>query len=248
MVIFKFQYIFHTVCFLRVILQLLKLNSRILTIIGVMMSLIACAIIADWQSIPHDHCTRYSLFHHPNLVEHYGIKNVTAVNSRIYTHSHPFELEASDSINTVKDGKDIALETAQVQVLQVVDNSVYYVAVNACESANKYDCHWIPNSLITKKHCDDCQPICRSVYRTLNFVQFTIGAVLFIISMPIARVSVTAVISASVSKSSQVHSDLHVHFNYLAALTTLCTFLSGHCHGGNSSILLSYKSYWSIMA
>ena len=62
------------------VLQQLKVNSRIITILGIAFSMIGLTILADWQSIPYDMCTDYSLFHHPELAMNYS------------THSLPVEL------------------------------------------------------------------------------------------------------------------------------------------------------------
>ena len=96
------------------------------------------------------------------------------------------------------------VEDVYTQSLKVVNNGIYTAAMQQCESHTKEHCHWIPNSLITKEHCGDCQPICRSEHRTLNFVQFSIGAFWFMFSMPVAEVSLPLVISDSVSEEFQV--------------------------------------------
>lgn len=51
----------------RLVLQRLKLSDRNLAIIGLIMSIVGCFLLADWQSIPHDNCVNLSPFHHPNL-------------------------------------------------------------------------------------------------------------------------------------------------------------------------------------
>ena len=50
-----------------IILQKLKASSPLIAIIGILMTLSGCALIADWQAIPYDPCTEYSPFHHPEL-------------------------------------------------------------------------------------------------------------------------------------------------------------------------------------
>ena len=91
-----------------------------------------------------------------------------------------------------------------VQSLKVVDRDVYTAAMEQCEAHKGEQCHWIPNSLITKEHCGDCQPICRGRSRSLNFVQFSIGAFWFMFSMPVAGVSLPIIISDSVREEYQV--------------------------------------------
>ena len=46
----------------------LGLNSRITAIMGISTFIIGTALLTDWQSIGYDPCTRFSLFHHPDLV------------------------------------------------------------------------------------------------------------------------------------------------------------------------------------
>ena len=122
------------------------MNSRIITILGIVFSVIGLTIMADWQSIPYDPCTEYSLYHHPELARNYSSDSppVAPVNQRRF----------------------------EALSVQIVDNAVYKAAMNKCESFHnsEYDCHWIPNSEITKSFCDECQPICRSEHQTLNFV------------------------------------------------------------------------------
>ncbi|CAI8044643.1 hypothetical protein GBAR_LOCUS24744 [Geodia barretti] len=156
--------------------QYFKISSYLLTVLGMVCTIIALLIITDWQAIGRDPCTEYSLFHHPELADQY-------------------RLELVDS-NISESGM------VSVQSLQVVERDVYELAVNKCESAGKY-CHWIPNSRVTHTHCSDCQPICRSTKHTLNFIQFVIGLLLFFSTLPLAFTGVYLLLSESVSKSYQ---------------------------------------------
>lgn len=94
--------------------------------------------------------------------------------------------------------------TVHSQSLYIVDRHTYKRAQENCEAHSEHSCHWIPDSLLTKKHCYDCQPICRSTKKTLSFAQFCIGAMLLMLSIPIGRESLTAVISDSVARELQV--------------------------------------------
>ena len=58
----------HTYCTCRVILQRLALSNQLIAIIGILMTIIACILSADWQAIPYDPCTELSPFHHPELL------------------------------------------------------------------------------------------------------------------------------------------------------------------------------------
>ena len=98
------------------------------------------------------------------------------------------------------------LPSVHAQALQIVNSAIYELAMNKCESFHnsEYHCHWIPNSKITNSHCDDCQPICRSEYQTLNFVQFCIGVFEFILTSPMSRIVSMIIISDIVVQDFQV--------------------------------------------
>ena len=134
-------------------------------------------IMTDWQAIGSDQCTEYSLFHHPGLADQY-------------------RLQLAES-NVSESGM------VSVQSLQVVEGEVYQMAVNRCESAGE-QCHWIPNSPVTGKHCSDCQPICRSTQHTLNFVQFVFGVALFVSTIALYHTGAFLLLSELVSKECQV--------------------------------------------
>ena len=135
------------------VLQHLKLNSRITAIIGISASIIGAALMADWQSIGYDPCTQFSLFHHP----------------------------------------DLAVEG---------NYSLQLMYSTTCE--NKRSCYWNQHSIITGQDCWGCPPICRSVHRSLNFIQFCLGLAVFTLAIPITRVSVLLTMSDYASKGAQV--------------------------------------------
>ncbi len=68
-------------------------------------------------------------------------------------------------------------DMAVIESIDILPEDVYFIARNNCNEANVsgHQCHWIPSSIITKKECEDCQPICRSVSQTFTFAQFLIG-------------------------------------------------------------------------
>ena len=160
-------------------MQSLKINSRIITILGMVFSILGLAIMADWQSVMYDPCTEYSLYHHPELARNHSIRPPSVV----------------------------ATKLQDVQELHAHDSTVYEMAMNKCESLHnsaEYHCHWIPNSEVTNLHCGACPPICRSKKQTLNFIQFCIGAFEFILTIHIARLGVMIAISDIVAKEYQV--------------------------------------------
>ena len=60
-------------CFLshRLIFQQLHMSNTLITVIGLIVSIISCSLLGDWQAIRPDPCTRNSLFHHPELQQQY---------------------------------------------------------------------------------------------------------------------------------------------------------------------------------
>ena len=179
--------------FFRLLLQQCKLNNRVLLLIGLLMSIAGPALMADWQSIPSDPCTQLSPFHHPELTSIYSNITIATPNDGI------------DGLST-SGTADNYEDAAHSQALQVLPEDVYTVAMNKCESAAipNHQCYWTPNSIVTKHHCDDCQPICRSTKRSLNFVQFCIGITLTIGSTALCRAPSIGLISDRIPRESQV--------------------------------------------
>ena len=153
------------------------MKSYGLTILGLACTIISLLLMTDWQAIGSSACTKYSLFHHPQLVDEY-------------------RLELANT-NISESG------LVSVQTLEIVEDSVYQLAVNRCESAGPH-CHWIPNSLVTHDHCSDCQPICRSTQHTLNFAQFTTGIMFLHSTLALMNAGIFLLLSESVSKRFQV--------------------------------------------
>ena len=171
-------------------------------------------IMTDWQAIPHDTCTNYSLFHHPELADSYRMQL-----SGVAIMNHPCipqQVGESVQLPGQKHNSSLCFSLTpdprlqnssqsfltEVQSLQVVEDAVYEIAVNRCESVD--NCHWIPNSQVTHKHCSDCQPICRSTKHTLNFIQFTIGLSVFFGTLPLMYTGTILLLSNSVSRNFQV--------------------------------------------
>ena len=174
----------HVTSYCRYILQYLRLRGYGLTTLGLMGSIVSLLIMTDWQAIGSDHCTQYSLFHHPQLADQY-------------------RLQLAES-NVSESG------LVSVQSLQVVEGEVYQMAVNRCESAGEH-CHWIPNSRVTGQHCSDCQPICRSTQHTLNFIQFMSGVTVFLLTNSFSFSGSFLLLSELVSKKYQVYLCIPLH-------------------------------------
>ena len=281
-------------------MQYLYLSAFFLTVSGMACSIAGFLIMTDWQAIPHDPCTNYSLFHHPELADSYRMQlsesssttslstannlcipqpvgQIMSLPGDLYVQSDLWQWEKhnqssfrcsvsntcekcnqlhedscihfistadmgiclshknpsntglmytnstlptfmlctlqhqkhnSSSCFTVGPEADVQssgqsfFAAVHIQSLQVVQSAVYEIAVNGCESVD--NCHWIPNSQVTHKHCSDCQPICRNPKHTLNFVQFMIGVNLFFSTIPIMNTGIMLMMSNAVSKSFQV--------------------------------------------
>ena len=68
----------------------------------------------------------------------------------------------------------------------------------------QYKCYWNQHSRVTGEVCFECPPICRSEYKSLDFVQYCIGVAIFVLTIPISRVVLMVLISNSLSKEHQV--------------------------------------------
>ena len=169
-----------TICSLT--LQCLKLRIHTMAIIGITGSIMAASLISDWQAIPYDPCTEKSPFHHPNIVH-----NMTFVDT------FPPSLFAAQGITK----REVMVLTRQ-QTL---------IAIEECENATfrGHPCHWIPkSSILPSYYCKDCQPICRSPLRSLNFIQLLFGFILFYLISPMNITASAAILSDSASIHAQV--------------------------------------------
>ncbi len=95
---------------------------------------------------------------------------------------------------------------AQIESLQVLPNDTYWKSRSICMNANVtgHKCHWIPSSLVAKKECEDCPPICRSLSQTLNFAQFLLGLGLLLFSNSLLWVSLITLLFNQLPSERQV--------------------------------------------
>lgn len=268
--------------------------------------------MADWNSIPYDHCTSYSLYHHPEYLiinsteEFSAMQEVSNLNYKTVVDSNiPIQIEmrlnlsediyfplflnmkmvctrksvckemlngcnvfqySSDNLhkkfdnacdilsNSIKNytcsnrlnlsmclyvdnlhTDDIKLfhrpnHTIKVQALPVsISKNFYNNMMEKCVGS-AHNCHWIPNSIITKRHCSDCQPICRSPSHSLNFAQFCVGATMLMLAIPVAWVPVASLISERTSKDMQVYDNLIDRGRYHKRAFYV---VLGNCNGNN---------------
>ena len=200
----------------RLLMQRLKLNSRIITISGVFFSMIGLILMADWQSIPPDPCTDFSLYHHPQIANNLS-HNLRPCLTSPSGCQWPTNAGTVQNVSTAESNMAVIESILEYVEMpepfvhsqgpgSVLNVSIYNVAMNVCESLreSKHHCHWIPRSIVTGTICADCPSICRGTNHILNFIQFTVGAFIFRITIPISRIAIMIVISDVISKNYQV--------------------------------------------
>ena len=215
-------------CF-RIVVQNLRLNSRMTFIIAIITSIAATALMADWQSLPYDSCTDYSLYHNPGLINTYQqeVNNSVLVQqdaSFVYHANQGYQGRFLWEISLDGPSYSIINETPSMTTSHSLSTNqikmgVVELAAKKCRSQNtSLGCHWTPKSFITGKICPDCRLLCRSVHKTLNFVQFSLGALLLLMSVSTVRVSLVSIITDYVNKQVQVSTILHAFLLYSGTL------------------------------
>ena len=143
--------------------------------------------------------------------EHYPSKRFQCVTSPSILFQHPLSLcihlyGAYFHSQTKKRSEKLSMTTGSIQSLQVLSNFSYYTAKMNCIHANftNHHCHWSPSSVVTKKECEDCQPICKSIEQSLTFVQYILGTTLSYSSVPVTWVPITVMASYQASMELQV--------------------------------------------
>lgn len=110
--------------------------------------------------------------------------------------------------HTVEDGYasiEEYIADVHLQTIQIVEERVDLLAAQSCKHHSEGHCHWNPSSSVTHRHCEDCPPICRDCTNYLEFSQFTIAAAILLMSVPVARIPITSLISDIVSADEQVY-------------------------------------------
>lgn len=223
------------------------MSDRNIAILGLIMSIVSCTLLADWQSIPHDKCVDFSPFHNPKLTIR-NDSNFTYFTESMYANAQNVDKFESEILNcklgSSLDYKECVLEKkvavdkaystynctltrdevhykctslptrvnvmdnefAGIQSLRLLNNTLYYKMMRQCETTTfkGHKCHWIPNSIVTHQYCHDCQPICRSPQYSLNFIQFSLGAAILMLSIPVAWIPVASLVSKRVNGDMQV--------------------------------------------
>ena len=66
-------------------------------------------------------------------------------------------------------------------------------------------CHWNQFSVLTNSLCTNCPAICRSVHKSLNIVQFSVGAALYVLAVPISDICYLNIMTNNLRKNEQVN-------------------------------------------
>ena len=79
-------------------------------------------------------------------------------------------------------------------------------SVNSCEAANftDYNCVWNQKSFVSGSFCEECDPVCRSAEKSLNFLQFCIGVAIYMVSVEVGCICIAVMASNAVSAHNQV--------------------------------------------
>ena len=151
-----------------------------IAMLGVTCTVVGAVLIADWQAIGHDPCTRFSPFHHPELTNQSEARTIWADNYDLQAH-----------INISSD----CVSCANVTLPRTV-----------CESLGdtKYHCYWNQHSRVTGEECHACPSICRGEYKSLNLAQFVLGSALFEFGIPVSRTALMIVIASNLSTGIRV--------------------------------------------
>ena len=159
------------------------------------MIIVGAAIISDWQSLGNDPC----LLVVPETNDANNTAQLFANNSHYlwqdnstYEVSHP--IHGNNSLEGHVSSNNYSLE-------EVLLKAIY------CKARSSMDdtCYWNPLSRVTGKLCKECYPVCRSVQKSLNFVQLSIGATLFITAVPFSATTLLLIASDFVPQEIQVH-------------------------------------------
>ena len=137
----------------------LVFRPRFMIIGAYVMVIFGSLLIADWQTLGDDFCRIFSPFHYSK--DSYGNDSILCEQYTSPTlHSYCVEMQiAADSSNW----------TAQASEL--------------CQATQ--GCHWNQFSVISNSLCINCPAICRSDSKSLSIIQYTVGAILFILAVPL---------------------------------------------------------------
>lgn len=151
-------------------------------------------IASDWQSIGHDPC----------LMVTPRTSNLSSTINSTNTSASLWSNKATLDGNYSSLPEDYFLSNDSVGEMLLKAN--YCMSQSSMENT----CQWNPLSPITGKLCKECYPVCRSVHKSLNFIQLLIGIMLFTTAVPMSSVTLFLVASEFTPLEKQVRKTSYV--------------------------------------
>ena len=165
---------------------MLKVNNRVMLGISLVICLMGCVLLADWQAIGHSNTCSM------------GPANISTLSSN-NTHSGKMHINSNSG--------SFAVELFENSTNLTSNSSLYQQLLESCEalSSSSHQCFWNPESRVTGEFCNTCLPTCLSQQASLNFYQFSVGSLLILVGPLLVYVFVSATASDITLKESQVY-------------------------------------------
>ena len=196
----------------RVGTKIANVDNRIMLGVSLLCALTGSAFIADWQAIrlSHDPCS--------------SATSNSSIDHSILNDSY----NESYNIGDLFSNETLASEVSNT-------SSLYLELLEGCiaQSTSSDHCFWNPQSRVTGDFCNSCVSSCLSEQKSLNFVQFIIGALLVASSASLGFVFISAVTSEITSIESQVYIFFHNFFVTCAIYIRVAinNHFESHYHG-----------------
>ena len=165
---------------------MLKMNNRVLLGISLVICLLGCVLLADWQAIGHSNTCSM------------GPANISILSSN-NTHSGKMHINSNSG--------SFAVELLPYAANSTSNSSLYQQLLESCEalSNSSHQCFWNPESRVTGEFCNTCLLTCLSQQASLNFYQFSVGTLLILVGPLLVYVFISAIASDITPKESQVY-------------------------------------------
>ena len=142
------------------------------------MVIFGSVLIADWQSIGSDLCQIFSTYPSESTSHNTSVSCEDIDSPSL--HSYCMELiTATEDDNWTAQASELCLATE--------------------------GCRWNQFSVLTNSLCINCPAICRSVSFSLSLIQFSVGAVLFVASIPMSDSCLWIIVTNNLKDYEQVH-------------------------------------------
>ena len=165
------------------ILMELKIKTRKILALAICFMITGLAIMGDWQGIGHDPCLAASS---------YNFSSFTNNTTMLSVHANASSTKNMQEWNTGSGS------------LELLDREVLQASHCEAQSFSGHDCYWNLVSQVTGKLCKDCDPVCRSVQKSLNFIQFALGVTLLTSTIPVATITTSLVTTQFLPQELQV--------------------------------------------